>query len=49
MSKSKFLEEISSLSKEDINRIIESNSNSRTKIIYPVIILKRKDKGKDDK
>lgn len=47
MSKSKFLEQISSLNREEINKIIESNSNSRVKIIYPVVILKNI--RKDDK
>ena len=49
MSKSKFLEEISSLKREEINEYIEKNSNSRVKIIYPVIVLKKIEDRKEDK
>lgn len=49
MSKSKFLQEISSLKREEINEYIEKNSNSRVKIIYPVIVLKNIDNKKEDK
>ena len=49
MSKSKFLQEISSLKREEINEYIEKNSNSRVKIIYPVIVLKKIEDKKEDK
>ena len=49
VSKSKFLEEISSLKREEINEYIEKNSNSRVKIIYPVIVLKKIEDKKEDK
>lgn len=49
VSKSKFLEEISSLKREEINEYIEKNSNSRVKIIYPVIVLKKIEDKKENK
>ena len=49
MDKSEFLKQISSMSRKEIDGIIKTNANTKTKLVYPVLILRKPKKKEDEK
>ena len=49
MDKSEFLKQISSMSRKEIDDIIKTNVNTKTKLVYPVLILRKPKKKEDEK
>ena len=48
MEKSEFLKEISSMTREEIDEKIKNNYKSKIKLVYPVLILRKSNKKREN-